>query len=332
MLLDGLKPDNNLLSVQHEVITVVHLVQRGYDVEMNDLERGSGVDFIATREELQLEVECKMFTGDLGRKLHRRKVLMLHKHLFDTVLRAYQSAQHGLFIRITVPDRLHCGNPQLHGIEQALSTGLQAGNALTKSDECEIEITDFAIAESPFNVAGPHDISRKALEDFSRAKFGRVNKEMMIVFSPGKRAVIALVESAQPDEVLKGVARQLRDTAKRQFTGTRPGIIAVQFQELSADAMENLARKDSSSRVNANGLQIVTADFLDSPKRAHIHTVVYRSHGRMTRAGNTITGAGPAYFIRNPGNACYGDVRARAFGDGDNETSARAAAAVIPAA
>lgn len=40
MLLDGLKPDNNLLSVQHEVITAVHLVLRGYEIECNDLERG----------------------------------------------------------------------------------------------------------------------------------------------------------------------------------------------------------------------------------------------------------------------------------------------------
>jgi hypothetical protein len=208
--------------------------------------------------------------------------------------------------------------------------GLQAGKALTKSDDCEVEITDFAIAESPFNVAGPNDISRKALEDFSRAHYGRVNTEMMIVFSPGKRAVIALVESAQPDEVLKGVARQLRDTAKRQFTGTRPGIIAVQFHELSADAMENLAREDSSSHMNANGLQIVTSDFLDSPKRAHIHTVVYRSHGRITRAGNTITGAGPAYFIRNPGNAFYADSRARAFGEGNGGAAAKTEA-VSPA-
>src|ERR1044071_4374707 len=81
MLLDGLKPDNNLLSLQHEVLTCVHLVSRGYDVEPNDIENGSGLGFIARLGGLELEVECKMFTGDLGRKLVRRKVLMLDHHL-----------------------------------------------------------------------------------------------------------------------------------------------------------------------------------------------------------------------------------------------------------
>ncbi len=72
---DGLQPHNNLLSLQHEILTAVHLMGRGYDVEMNDLENGSGVDFIASLRGLELEIECKMFTGDIGRQIHRRKAL-----------------------------------------------------------------------------------------------------------------------------------------------------------------------------------------------------------------------------------------------------------------
>ena len=66
MLLDGLKPDNNLLSLQHEINTAVHFVSRGFDLDFNDIEKGSGVDFIARYDGIELEVECKMFTGDLG--------------------------------------------------------------------------------------------------------------------------------------------------------------------------------------------------------------------------------------------------------------------------
>jgi hypothetical protein len=152
------------------------------------------------------------------------------------------------------------------------------------------------------------------MEDFTRRHFGRVNKEMIVLFSPGKRAVIALVESAQPDEVFKGIARQLRDSAKKQFTRTRPGIISIQFQELTAEQMESIANRDASIRESAYGLQVTTRDFLDSPKRAHIHSVVYRSHGRLSVQGNTTIGDGPAYLFRNRHNAYYDDPRARAFG------------------
>lgn len=314
MLLDGLKPDNNLLSLQHEITTAVHLVRRGFEIECNDLERGSGVDFIANRDGLEVEVECRMFTGDLGRQLHRRKVLMLHKHLSETVARVFQSATRGLFVRVTLPNRLTCSSAQLAGIGKALSAALFAGTQITETPDCEIEVLDFAIEDSPFNVNGPKDVDRAALDQFAREKFGRANKEMMIFFSPRKRAVIALVESARPDEVLKGVARQLRDKAE-QFTKTRPGVISVQFQDLTADQLENIAKQDSPSRSGTNGLQIVTHDFLESEKRAHVHTVVYRSQSRMTANGNTITGEGPAYFFRNWHHAHYADERCDLFGN-----------------
>lgn len=313
MLLDGLKPDNNLLSLQHEITTAVHLVLRGYEIECNDLERGSGVDFIASRDGIEVEVECRMFTGDLGRQLHRRKVLMLHKHVSETVARAFQSATRGLFVRVTLPSRLTCSPAQLAGIGQALSAGLLAGNQTTKTPDCEIEVVDFAIENSPFNVSSPKDIDRATLDRFAQGKFARPNKEMMVFFSPKKRAVVALVESAKPDEVLKGVARQLRDKAE-QFTKTRPGVISVQFQDLTADQLENIADQDSHSPAGPNGLQILTHDFFDSEKRAHVHTVVYRSQSRIIAEGNTITGGGPAYFFRNRHHTHYADERCGLFG------------------
>ena len=51
MLFHELRPDENLLSLQHEILTAVHLVARGFDVELNDIENGAGgVDFIARRD------------------------------------------------------------------------------------------------------------------------------------------------------------------------------------------------------------------------------------------------------------------------------------------
>lgn len=318
MMLDGLKPDNNLLSVQHEILTVVHLVDRGFDVEMNDLENGSGVDFIARVDGLEFEVECKMFTGDLGRKIHRRKVLALHKHLSEMLTRAYGSARSGLLVRITIPDRLNCSPDQLRGIDATVSAALEQGHSVTNSEHCEVGVVDFEIAESPFNVVGPNDVTKGALADFVLTKLGRMNKELMILFSPGKRGLVALVESAKPDEVLKGAYRQLREAAKGQFTKTRPGILSVQFRDLTAEQMESIARSNTTERLKATGLQIMTSDFLASENRKHIHTVAYRSHGRLMSqkesGPNSIRERGLAYYIRNPSNLYFDDPRSRAFG------------------
>ncbi|MFM0557749.1 hypothetical protein P0D69_43460 [Paraburkholderia sediminicola] len=67
VLLDGLKEEKGLLSVQREIRTEHHLLSRGFDVEFQDQEYGGGVDFIARKDDVEIEVECKLFSADLGR-------------------------------------------------------------------------------------------------------------------------------------------------------------------------------------------------------------------------------------------------------------------------
>lgn len=318
MLRDGLQPDNNLLSLQHEILTAVHLMGRGYDVEMNDLENGSGVDFIARLRGLELEIECKMFTGDIGRQIHRRKALDLHKHLSVTLQRAYGTAAKSLLVRITIPARLTCSPRQIQGIDTTVSVALQAGTSAAKTEHSEVQAIAFDVADSPFNVSTPDELTLEAISTFVEAKVNRINKELMIIFSPGKRALVALVESARPDTVLKGMYRQLREASKHQFTRSRPGILSVQFQDLTADQMENIAMSDTAERPKATGLQVMTSDFLASENRRHIHTVSYRSHGRLMAqdraVANTLQETGLSYFIRNPLSPYHDDPRARVFG------------------
>jgi hypothetical protein len=81
MLFDGLQTDKGLLGVQHEMTTAAHLMRRHCDVEFHDLETGRGFDFLATRAGAVLEVDCKMVSGDLGRQMHRKRVLELQERL-----------------------------------------------------------------------------------------------------------------------------------------------------------------------------------------------------------------------------------------------------------
>jgi hypothetical protein len=317
MLRDGLQPDNNLLPFQHEIVTAVHLVSRGYDVQMNDLENGSGVDYIASKDGLELEVECKVFTGDLGRKIHRGKVLMLHRYVADVVQDVFKRATKGLLVRVEVPDRLTCQPRQLGAIKRTLSEALLSGDAVVRNLECEVTVFDFEIGASPFVARSFEETDQAAIRDFAHKRLGKANRELMVLFSPGKRAVVLQVQSAGHDETLKGAHRQLREAAKGQFTKTRPGILSVQFQELSAEQLLDIAKSDTTNRANATGLQIMTSDFLNSPNRQHIHAVVYRSQGSLTESqaaqGRSVRGEGPAYYIRNPGNAHYNDPRCMAF-------------------
>lgn len=241
----------------------------------------------------------------------------LHKYLAETVIQEYRSAQKGRLIRITLPDRLHCTPTQLGGIKSTLADALSGDRSFSASQHCEVEVVEFDVAASPFNV-GPEHLTREAISEFVLARLGRDNKEMMILFSPGKQAIVALVESAKADQVLKGVYRQLREAAMKQFTKTRPGILSVQFQDLSAEDIAAIGKADATDRNKATGLQLMTSHFLNSPNRVHILTVAYRSHGNLVEhdeggGQKSHRAQGIGYFVRNPHNPFYDDPRSRAF-------------------
>lgn len=215
---------------------------------------------------------------------------------------------------VTIPDRLTPSPEQLNGIEKTLRSGLLNGNSLTQSDYCDVRVLDFSIENSPFN-RHPQEISRKEIQHFVSEHMGHLNSTLMILFSPGQRAVILSLESQKSDDVLKGMRYQLREAAKGQFTKTRPAILAVQLHDLTADQFADIAQSDSPWRGNATGLQLMTSDFLQSSSRAHIHSVVYRSHGMLgdDHQHGIKKADGLAYLIKNGFHPLHNDPRYSVF-------------------
>lgn len=312
MLLDGLKSTNGLVSLQHEMTTAIHLMSRGFDVEFYDMEKGSGVDFIARRDGVEIEVECKVFTCDIGRKIHKRHVFALYKALESTVNPIYKVATKGLFVRIRLPSRLTANTNQHKEIVSTVSKAVVNGAEVTRSSACSVEVKDFDLGSSPFMVNKHEELSQEKVTEFVERQFGTSDQNLMILFSPQKRALLISVESEDLDAVLKGIERQLRESAKGQFSKTRAGMLAVQFLDLTSNHLLELGQLDTSSPSKATDLQLMTSAFLASQNRNHIHTVVYRSHGELGAVGGesaSLIERGHTYFFRNYNNWAYDDAR-----------------------
>jgi hypothetical protein len=317
MLLDGLKTDKGLASLKHEVMTAINLVCRGYDVEFNDIENGAGFDYIARRDGMEIEIECKVFTGDLGRQIHKRNLVSLQKLLLPQLKGIFSTASKGILIRVVLPGRLTPNKGQATKIVDSISHGILSGNKQSLSDACNVEVLDFAIQQSPFNVPLAADLDKNEVITFVSRLIGvaKLNPNLAIIFSPNKHAVILLIESAVSDKVLKGMYRQLSSAASGQFSGTRPGILAIHINALSGDQLIALYNLSSSDPLNPTGLRVMTSRFLEDPSRQHIHTVSYEARGRIifNTNANYITEKGSSYFIRNPKNLSFGDERCQVF-------------------
>lgn len=168
-------------------------------------------------------------------------------------------------------------------IVSAVSRGVVNGKAITRSTACKVQVYDFSVEGSPFNVDDPAALSRKSVDNFIGAIMGRQNRNMMVMFSPGRTAVVAMIDSEKSDAVLKGIHRQLREASIGQFTKTRPGHLSVQLQDLSAEEMEDLAKDIACWSTKATGLQVMTSNLLQSENRSPIHSAAYRSHSAIVQ-------------------------------------------------
>lgn len=317
MLLDGLKSEKGLASVEHEVTTAIHLMRIGFDVEFQDLEQGGGVDFVAKKGTTELEVECKVFTADIGRQIHKRRLLSLYKTLMPVLERLHRDASTGILVRVVLPGRLTPSLQQAQGIVEAVSRAVLQGSGRTVSDACSVQTLDFAIDASPFTVPHPSKLSRPDVVDFVANRIGvrSLNPELAIIFTPARTAAVLLVESEVPDRVLEGMKYQLRHAAKGQFTGTRPGILTAHIHALSGAQMISLADLQETDLQNPTGLRVMTSNFLANDSRMHIHTVAYRARGELSleQVSGSVTENGISYFIENPLNPVAGNEAYRIF-------------------
>lgn len=311
-LFDGLKSDSGLLSLQLEVSTITHLVRAGYDVQANDLENGRGFDFLASKDGLDVEVECKLVSADIGRKIHRRHSAKLLHALTPALEQAFGTGIRGLVVQITLPGRLTVAPAQHEAIVRAVRVGLLAGTA--DEPACTVRLHDFQMEASLFAARRGAQQHVKEVRDLVARLTGRRNSTLMMMVSQGERALVVSLESAQPDAVLDGIRRQLRDAAEGQLTGERPGCLVAELHDLDDSQMLSLITSESPQREGATGLQIMTSDLLQADSRRHVHSVVYRARTGVDDGQNFVQGKGYAYVVKNEWHPLASDARSSLFG------------------
>jgi hypothetical protein len=316
----GLNTDQGLRPLQNEIEVATHLMQSGFDIAFNDLEGGSpGFDFLAARCDVELEVECKSVSGDLGRQVHERRMAQVSDAIMRRLPAALDGVAGGRLVRVTIPARLPSDGTALAKIADSVKAAVEKATPVATA-ECKVEVSTFELAASPFSgEAGA--VTREEVRTFVNERLGIANPNAFVMFAPRQHAVVVVVESEKRDRVVDQLLDTLKDAAKGQFSGDRAAVLVVQFLELDADAMLAVAQRDSTDAAKASALQIATNLYFQSTARSHIHTVVYRSHGTVMSTAADVQERGPTYVFTNPSHPRAGDARYRPFAikkDGNN--------------
>jgi hypothetical protein len=294
---DALKNTTGLVSVETELRMAAHLMQKGFDVDFTDLEQRERFDLLASKAGIEIEVDCKSVSADVGRSIHGRRF-----RDFVARLRALrQLSQHsgGLLVHIKIPDNLHDDARDL-AVEtnSAISDALKNDISIDRSASVgNVRVRAFDLWESPFSQRPT--VSESDLSSFiTKSLRPPENLNALSHYVPGIGAVVIVIESGRQDRVVDGIYRQLKDSALSQFSGNRPAVLCVRLRDINADQLTAVAGEEM------NGLGRIATRLLRAENRRHIAGISYMSpSGTLSRsAANAVQDRGTAYYFLNPNN------------------------------
>ncbi|KJC45306.1 hypothetical protein [Bradyrhizobium sp. LTSP857] len=276
---------NGLRPFAYELAIATHLMGKGWDVEMTDYGGLAQFDFLARKDDVEIEIECKATSNDRGRKIHQQEVNRLADLLLGTTERLAETPSCHL-IRVTVPDRLGSSNEELNGIAALVANAAeQRSSAADPLANVDYIPNDIASWPEPTKDAG----SRLFFEQ----QFGLVNCHLLFHGRVGASIVAVAITSAKPDSVVKYIAREAKDAAD-QCSGTRPALIALNLvDQIPNDELEEMLR-------TPGGFHRIAAAVFESDKRTHVDSIAFTLPQRVRTHNGATSMSGGLVRLDNP--------------------------------
>jgi len=282
-LQDGLQSENGLVSLRHEMRTAVHFLKRGFDLDPIDLETGGGVDFLAQKDGVKVEIECKLISADIGSQIHQRRMIELSHQLFPVLKDALRNLKGGVVVTITLRNRL-TGQLELHRcIADTTRQALKDHTDISNQGDFDITLSTFNLAQSPLrDVIGP-DVDRQVMRHALRHVEKNPSSHAFCSVKGNTAAILVVVESSKRNRILDRMYDQLKHATKGQFSGTRPAILAAELTAISSNALLSFAASEHSKTGKANPLQLIVTRLFDNPERHFLYNVTFVTPGEIER-------------------------------------------------
>lgn len=281
-LRDGLNAETGYAALYLEIDLALRLMADGLDVAFPDMEGAGQFDLAFSRGGFTGEVECKSVSEDAGRQIHRKDFYRLME-----LLRPALDAQAGRLgaevLVVTLPGRLSPNTLSQRDLARALSSMLREGGP------SRLLHAGAELVRQPYS---------ECLGDVSMDDSGAYYAACTEVFGANchvagqlgeGRGCLVVLRSQRVDDPSKPVLEALRKAAT-QFSGQRPGFIAIQFHGIEpADLMlPNLRWR----------MGVLTYALYGHYGAAHVAATYFTGFGAVVaRDGDIGT---PAFAIPNP--------------------------------
>ncbi len=269
----------------YEIAIATHLMSKGWDVELADYAGIAQFDFLARRDGIEIEVECKTTSGDTGRKIHRQEV----NRLADLLLPSTQQLadiKGCHLLSITIPDRLGKSNEELARISSAVAAVAQ--QRASSSSELAIAYAFEDLASWPQPDRDPDAIA------FFEKKFAKTNSHLLFHERPNFSIVAVMITSSAPDSVVRTISDQAKEAAD-QCSGARAALIAMQLIDpIDRPELEPMLK-------TSNGMHAIAHAIFRGDTRLHVDSIAFTfpQDARLDGLGTKSLG-GSVLMLNNP--------------------------------
>lgn len=316
----ALKNPNEMRALRLELMTATHFLRAGKRVswpEMSDMRPITGQRiFDLLVEDLGpqgLEIECKSFSEEKGRRISRRQALEFYWQLRSRHWERLKKLQTGVVGIVTVPRDL----PTQHKARLALADALakrvlHCASGQYQEPEATIRLGVFdprQLAALQAGVEVPN--LRQLFDDITQTR----NKEVVAIGTPAGGSLVIAVQSAEDDSLMDSILRTLKDSAAGQFSRTRAAMMVAGFDGLSAEQLLEIAKQDQDPAAMPTALRRYGSKFLASENRDQVVGVTFLSSSSLRPAvSDTLDSGGTAYFFPKRESPFWAEAFSGLFG------------------
>jgi len=265
-LRDGL--NNGFAGLFLEIDTAVQLVEGGYHVCYPDFDGSGGHDLDAIRGNVSIAIECKSISADAGRKIHRRDFYRFMDLLQPGGI-PQTSVTSSVAVVVTMTDRFPADRPGQDQIASYVRELFQAGPDTRRSGD------GYSVEAERFDSVDLTTATSNLKAATLRGRWGE-NSHVAGVNIEGMWNLVVVRSTREDDSSREALAA--RKKAAKQLPIHRPGIIALQYEEITVQDL----RKPAFRR----RLAILDAAIYRDERAAHVVGVYHCAFdGRWPHAG-----------------------------------------------
>ncbi|WP_207449782.1 hypothetical protein [Roseomonas marmotae] len=222
-LLQGLTGEATLIPLFHLLREAARQRARGFEVRFTGLTEGTPYDLLLTRDGVEAELACEMFSAEEGRPVPRGDWCALMDGI-NPDLQTWLAAHPGRYLlKMTLPEGIH-GPEQLSELQRRISALLAAQKRQDASAAAVLKL-------DPLMLAGARMAAQRDLPSQLRAQFGP-DAHLAVTGDPAGGSVFVLAARAGQDNTVAQAAVRGLGQATARLSGSRPGILSVFLDDI----------------------------------------------------------------------------------------------------